>query len=400
MKNQKRFIFGVLSGFSVAVIVGAAVIAAIVGIMAFVNRDKGSGQGTPQGTPVKKTDNRPLYEKMLLSWSDLSAEKMLKVLSAAAIEAIRQADRDPAFFTQAGDLAAERFDYQAAIAYYRKAVRLAPDNLDAQKGLANAMMLLRPECVERNVLAQAFLMRGDPSSGMEMLQSDFYLSQLDRQLLDVHRQIVRLARGDRTAKFNLAVTLMNMQMFEDAERLYKELLADDSKDVKSLYNLATICQIQKRLGEARDALKKVIELDATLPSAHASLGAVYMDFDQPENAMLAYAEAVKLDGQSAGLWGNFAISAGRAGSLGRAIFAARKSMELSPPDPKMCRLLGDLFFEIHRAKNDPALLGDAVQAWKKSIQLDPDQPKVREQIDLYSPVAPPGANNKPAPGPR
>jgi len=256
------------------------------------------------------------------------------------------APASPADHIAAADAALAAGDTAQAARRFRQALVAAPNHPDALRGLALALT----------------------ASGRH------------DEAVDAYRRIVTLSPNDSAARHNLGVALCRLERYGEAEAVYRELLENDPGHVQARYNLAAICQAQGRLAEARDAWREVLARAPHLASAHAHLGEVLTDLGDHAGAMGSFAESAKLTGDAAS-WLNLAAAARAAGSLGRAIAAAKRAAELRADDPATWRLLGDLLYDAHCLSGRPALLAEAAEAWRESLRLDPHQPRLRRRVE-------------------
>jgi len=208
------------------------------------------------------------------------------------------------------------------------------------------------------------------------------------QAAEIYEMIVEMDRHDHLSRFNLAVIYTRLGRFTDAEAAYNALLADRGDYIRARYNLAVLQQAQGKLADAAETWQKVIRCDHELPSAHASLGQVYLDLGDVEAAMAHYAEAAKLRPREVGGWINLAAASRAAGFLGRAHVAMQRAVDLAPEDADLWRQLGQLQLDLHRSTGRRELLDRACASWRKSLALDPNQPELRDWLKTYRSSAP------------
>jgi hypothetical protein len=106
--------------------------------------------------------------------------------------------------------------------------------------------------------------------------------------------------------------------------------------------------------------------------------------------MQAFAEAATLRPDDPVGWANLALSAEAAGSLGRAVIAARRAHAAAEDagctDASLYAKLGNLLLRLHRRLGKGELLADAVACWRSSLASEPDQPELRRRVELYGSV--------------
>lgn len=80
----------------------------------------------------------------------------------------------------------------------------------------------------------------------------------------------------------------------DAERLYKQAVAADSRSADAQFGLGNVYFRQSRLTEAETAYKAALAINPGLTVAHSNLGVVYYQQGQLQNAAGAFNAALKL----------------------------------------------------------------------------------------------------------
>ena len=271
----------------------------------------------------------------------------------AELDKLNRAMKDPKTHVTRGRKALAQKDFPAAVESFYRALGLDPTHPAALRGLAVAL-----------VGAQRY-----------------------EEAADLYEMIVGLDPDSHDALFDLAVVQSRLLRFGRAEQSYRRLLADEGVDeatrVKACYNLATLCQAQGKLGDARDAWREVLRRAPHLAGAHSKLGEVLLDLDDPAGAMAAYAEAAKLRPMEVGAWLNLAAASRAAGSYGRAVVAIQRAEKLAPANALVFRRKGELMIELHRATSERKFVVEAVAAWRKSLRLDPTQQDVRDLLATY-----------------
>lgn len=260
----------------------------------------------------------------------------------------------------------------------------APAQLGAgHRALAAGMVSLAIDCFERSeMLDPTCLAAVEGQVAAYSLQGD-----LDQAIKACHR-ILELSPEDETGQFNLAVLLTQAGKLDQAKARYEALLAAKSDNFRAWHNLAALQQSLGQLMQAKQAWAKALEHAAKMAPADAAAawrcyGETLADLDDPTSAMDAFAQSIKLQDDDSVTWLNLASSAHAAGSLGRAIVAARRAAKIAPSNPEIWAKLGDMMLELHRGTNNREHLAEALIAWKKSLAIDPDQPKLLEYIRTY-----------------
>lgn len=266
--------------------------------------------------------------------------------------------RDPNTHIVAGDRAMARDSYSLAMECFSRALEYDPNNIPAMQGLATAMVASEKFDLAKPVYQQLIGLCADDPNG-------------------------NLQQPGVVARFNYAVALSRLQEFDEATRVYQEVLAAHHNYVEAWYNLAGLHYTRGRLADARDAWKQVTAMCPNLASAHMQLGEVLLDMGDSHEAVKEYSLATQLTPQDAGAWLNLATASHAAGELGRALGAAKQAAKLAPENPVAWASQGDILLEIHRATGERKFLEQAVTAWRECLRLDPQQKKIQELLATY-----------------
>jgi len=249
-------------------------------------------------------------------------------------------------------------DVDHAVALFQRATQHIPDDKEAWRGLAMALL-----------------------AGKRYTDA-----------IGVYDRLIELGSPEPVTLHNRALALARAGRVYEAERQYVALLRDHPNHEDARVNLATLYQARGKLADAAAQWRERLRRRPDHADAHASLAEVLTDLDRHDQAMHHYAEAAKQRPKRASLWLNLAASACRAGSGGKAITALDRAIELAPYDAEAWSMRGDVLLELYRATEDTAPLRQAVTAWQKSLALDADQPDLRNKLDTYRPIA----ENRPA----
>jgi tetratricopeptide (TPR) repeat protein len=166
--------------------------------------------------------------------------------------------------------------YAEAIADYREALRIAPRNLDAEIGLAQAFRAVHNFDVAKQTLEQA--QREHPRSAAPLAM----LGDLDLELQTYDAAIAHLTAAlaiepaNLEARNRLAVAYKAKGGAADVAALGQiaKVLVRDPKNALALYTRAEIYADQNRDGLALPDAEKVVELQPQNPRGHALLGKI------------------------------------------------------------------------------------------------------------------------------
>lgn len=137
---------------------------------------------------------------------------------------------------------------------------------------------------------------------------------------------------------------------------YKEALAAEPDNVQANYQLAFSLNASGKGTEAIPYLNKVIKTGGDLTGpAYELMGSIYDTAHQPQQAIDAYQQGIKLKPDYQPLYFNLGIAYFRAQKYADAELAAIEAIKLDPKHANSQRLYGLVTF--HQNKRVPALMG-------------------------------------------
>lgn len=152
---------------------------------------------------------------------------------------------------------------------------------------------------------------------------------------------------------------------ETAERIYREILAQDSGHADALHLLALIAYQSRRVQEALSLMDRAIRLNPEAAVYHSNLGSMLQGLGRTAEAVQRFGEALRLkpDYVEPHLYlGNLALQQGR---WEDAIHSYRRAIELNPDYAQAHNNLGNV-----RLKQDR--LEEAQACFLEALRLQPD----------------------------
>jgi len=159
---------------------------------------------------------------------------------------------------------------------------------------------------------------------------------------DIYKRLISIAPWNDRARYNDGVLLSRLGHFGAAAVQFRAVLDRDPTHADALYNLAALAQRDGRLREARDAWVAYAQLRPNDAAAWFNLGVVYLDFEQPFQAVRCLSIAVAIDPDNSDGHVNLAVAEARSGHPEAALEALNVADELSPCDPTIVQMLADL----------------------------------------------------------
>jgi eukaryotic-like serine/threonine-protein kinase len=161
-----------------------------------------------------------------------------------------------------------------------------------------------------------------------------------------------------------------------AKEYFQQAIAADPKYAKAYAGLADVYSMMRKNQEARDAVQKALDLDASLAEAHASLGYINLELDfNVKSAEGEFKRALELDTEYpvAQYW--YGRLMNMRGHFDEAIIHFKRALELDPTVPMVHENLAATYYFSGR-------LDEAIAESKRAIEMDPTQES--HKIILYA----------------
>jgi tetratricopeptide (TPR) repeat protein len=209
--------------------------------------------------------------------------------------------------------------------------------------------------------------------------------------------------------FDLALQLHQAGRLQEAERLYRQVLAQQPEHVDALHllgvtaaqlgrgdvavdllrraialrpnfadaysNLANALTSNGQLDQAVTACRQAIDLNPNLPEAHNNLGNALKDKGEIDQAIAAHRQAIALNPRLAEAHYNLGNALRDKGELGKAIAAYRQAIAVKPNYVDAHVNLGD-------ALKEQGQLDEAIAAFRQAIVLRPGFAEVHSNLAL------------------
>ena len=186
---------------------------------------------------------------------------------------------------------------------------------------------------------------------------------------EARRQPIKRHSADHNAaKEQQAVALINRGKLQEAEAIYKDLIANGSKNHIVYGNLAAICGMEGRFDELIKLLNKALEIQPNYPSAHNNLGTALKQQGNIKAAINSYNKALELKPNYPDAHYNLGNIFREQGNLHAAISSYNKVLELKPNHPDAHNNLGNVFKE-------QGNLDAAIASYKKALEVRPNHPE-------------------------
>jgi predicted TPR repeat methyltransferase len=152
---------------------------------------------------------------------------------------------------------------------------------------------------------------------------------------------------------------------DEAERLFRQVLATDPAEENAKYRLAVISQLQGRNAEAIALYRELLQVKPDAAQVHNNLALALVAAGQLQEAAASYAEAIRLRPDFAEAFNNLGNLQTTLGNADAAIAAYRRAVALKPQYAAAWINLG----RAHLARSE---WDKAVRCFREALALQPD----------------------------
>lgn len=156
----------------------------------------------------------------------------------------------------------------------------------------------------------------------------------------------------------------------DAERLYRNILAQDPTHAGATHHLGIIAMVTGHLEPAEALIRQSIALMPSFAPFHNTLAEVLRRAGRDDDAIGALKQAIAIDPQSAHFHSNIGVILSNARRLDESVPWLEKSIELAPEFAMAYFLLGQIQLELGRRD-------DAARSLQRLIELEPENQDAR-----------------------
>lgn len=162
---------------------------------------------------------------------------------------------------------------------------------------------------------------------------------------------------------------------QQAETLYRQILADDPEQPDALYLLGLIAGQFGKHEDAAGLLERAIRARPGVAQFHLVLGRVLATLGRADGAVAAFREAARLAPDNADAHNGLGIVLDGSGAREEAVAAFRRAIELRPDFAVAHYNLGNTLHELGR-------VDEAVAAYRAAVGFEPRDPEMHSNLGL------------------
>ena len=235
-----------------------------------------------------------------------------------------------------GTTLADEGKLEPAIAEFREALRIRPDNFEATCDLGVAL--------DRH---------GDNDAAIAYL-----------------REARRLQPQNPRVPLNLGAALVHQGHADEAIALYREGLQLQPDFPNLHFNLGVALIHQRKVDKAIRELKTAVELRPGYTEAYAALGTAYVLQGRQDKAVVHYQKALRLDPDDSGSRINLGLALAQQGHSAEAITQLREAIRRNHQNPQAHHVLAAILVTLGRRS-------DAAAEFEEVLRLRPDHAQAR-----------------------
>lgn len=162
--------------------------------------------------------------------------------------------------------------------------------------------------------------------------------------------------------------LINAGRHDEAEALYRELIAAGRARERSYGNLAVLCMMTGRNGEAAELLDQALKLNPEFADAHNNRGIVLREQGDLEAAIAAYRRALARKPDYADAHNNLGIALRETGDLEGSRQAYLQALAIQPDH-------SDALYNLGLSLHDLDRIDEAIAAYRQALSSKPIYPQ-------------------------
>ena len=280
-------------------------------------------------------------------------------------EILRRFPGEPNALRLSGVSALQQNKPEIALIPLQKAIKAAPDFAKAHQDLSNAWTQLGDLKKAETCLKKSLEIDGSNFTGWKDL-GDLLADQGKNEESD--RAYKNALGSDKKYKeLQNAMMLVQKGQLGEAEKIYRQLLAEDPENVDALRLLALLASRSGALDQGIAMLRKCTEVAPDYALAWENLAKLYRQKDDPESIKMAsycFKKATELRPDWAEGWAGLGTMQTRSSQHEKGISSYKKSLDLKIKQPRVHLSLGHIYKTIGEPEQ-------SITSYKKAIKYEP-----------------------------
>lgn len=301
-------------------------------------------------------------------------EKFSNYEAAAKIykDALKKTQREELFYHKIGDISVRRNEMGDAVDYYKRALEANPSNRDVLIKLATVTQTFFPENVDDAIDCYNKLLEIESENAQIYYElGHLYLKKEDR-IHSLAAFKLALEKDSENPFYNnsLAYAYVQAELYDEAIEHYQAAIKlNPDKEWTSIVCQALgsiYSQIKGNSEAAIASFQAGIILDPENSEIYLSLGDVYMEDGDLDNAIRSYCDSIKVNAEDYRAYSKAGIALWEKDYLEEAIVAYHRAIDLNPEYDVALNNLGVIYLD---GMGVPA---EALEYIKKAIDVNPN----------------------------
>jgi tetratricopeptide (TPR) repeat protein len=208
------------------------------------------------------------------------------------------------------------------------------------------------------------------------------------EMIDELRKTITLDKENLDARiklgnYYLAGSRSRADIIAEAERLAKEVLDKDPKNIEGHILMGSVLFAQQQKDKAFEELNKALQIDPNRIESYLSMAKFHIAAREPEKAEELFKRAIAINGNSAVAYTEYGKYLAQQNRQAEAEAALRKAVDVGPTD-RNARFILASYYLVNRQ------FDKAEESYKALAALDPNKPEGQAMLgDFYSAVGRP-----------
>ncbi|MBF0194183.1 MAG: tetratricopeptide repeat protein [Magnetococcales bacterium] len=262
-----------------------------------------------------------------------------------------------------------------AIIYYKKCLKIAPNNSVANNNLGGA--LLAKELYSEAIFYLKNAIKIDPEYAgayNNIGQVNETQGKLDEALIN-YKKAISIEPDFAQVYNNIGNVNQAQGELETAIKNYQIAIRINPNFAEAYNNYGNVLREQDKLDEAALNIKKAILIQPNYAQAHSNLALTQQKKGMLNDAITSCKKAIAIDPMFAQAHYNMAITLQELGKLKKAVKSYQKAIAINPNYTDAYNNLGNAFKEQGK-------VADAIKSYKKTITLDPNCADAHHNLSL------------------
>ncbi len=292
---------------------------------------------------------------------------------SVAFNLVASYERSAEFHHNQGSILSQKGRIDEAIAEFRKALEIRPNDVEANNSLGTAL-LQRGQVDEAMAHFQKALELQPNNAvthdnlGVVLLRK----GQVDKAITQFHKAL-EIQPSNPEAHYNLGLALRQKGQVDEAIAQFKRAVELQPNSAVHRYNFGYALVQKGQVDEAITQFHKALEIQPDSAIAHHNLGTALLQKGQVDEAINQFQKALELQPNYPDAHNNLGLALLQKGQVDEAITHCQKALKLRSNFPEACYNLGNAFVQKKQ-------IHEAIACFQKALELEPNNPNTLNQL--------------------